>query len=338
MDGADAGPGSRICSFILDRRWRPELVAAAEIPDPSDVTLFLRTRNGETALGRHGLTSSALREVLARLPRARRTAAVLRTPADLLLEQEIILPLTAEQDLQRVITYEMDRLTPFRAEQVFWTCLAGLRDTVRNRLHVRLTIIPRRGVEPVLTALRQAGLAATRIEAGTAEARRVIPLAEERAARRWLGPRAEAYALGGCGVLTVAAMALPFILQSIALADLDTRIDAVRPQVEAIEKLRRQIAGSAATGDVIVAARQQVGSPLHSIALLTEVLPDDTYVTTLGLRQRKLTVSGRSASAARLIGAMTAHPEIHGPAFVAPVIRDETSGAQMFSIRADLGP
>ena len=55
-----------------------------------------------------------------------------------------------------------------------------------------------------------------------------------------------------------------------------------------------------------MAARKQVGSPLHSLALLTDVLPDDTYVTTLGLRQRKLTVSGRSASAARLIGAMAA--------------------------------
>jgi len=102
--------------------------------------------------------------------------------------------------------------------------------------------------------------------------------------------------------------------------------------------LRKQIAGGAATADVVVAARKQVGTPLQAIALLTELLPDDTYVTTLGLRQRKLTVSGRSASAARLIGAMAANPMVHGPAFVAPVIRDETNGEQMFSIRADLGP
>ena len=31
-------------------------------------------------------------------------------------------------------------------------------------------------------------------------------------------------------------------------------------------------------------------------------------------------------------------PMIHSPAFVAPVVRDETKGDQMFSIRADLGP
>jgi len=93
-----------------------------------------------------------------------------------------------------------------------------------------------------------------------------------------------------------------------------------------------------AAADVVEAARKQTGSPLQSLAVLTDVLPDDTYVTTLGLRQRKLTVSGRSASAARLIGAMAANPMIHSPAFVAPVVRDETKGDQMFSIRADLGP
>ena len=39
----------------------------------------------------------------------------------------------------------------------------------------------------------------------------------------------------------------------------------------------------------------------------------------------------------RLIGAMAAHPLIQSPAFVAPMIRDETTGAEMFSIRAEPG-
>ena len=199
----------------LGRNWRPELVAAAESPDPSNIALFLRARGDETALGRHALTGTGLRDAVARLPRAHRKAAVLRTPPDLLLEQDIVLPLTAEPDLKRVVAYEMDRLTPFRAEQVFWTCLAGMRDTVRRRLHVRLTLVPRGRVEPVLAALRLAGLVPLRIEAGTAaDSRRVIPLAEDGSARSWLGPRIGATALGGCGVLAATAIALPFILQS----------------------------------------------------------------------------------------------------------------------------
>jgi general secretion pathway protein L len=143
--------------------------------------------------------------------------------------------------------------------------------------------------------------------------------------------------LGGCGVLAVAAVALPFIVQSIAWTGIDARIEAMRPQVALAEALRKQIADNATLPHTLAAARVQAGAPLHSIAVLTDVLPDDTHLITLSLRQRKLTISGRSAAAARLIGAMAAQPLIHNPAFAAPVIRDEDNGGEKFSIRADLG-
>jgi general secretion pathway protein L len=320
------------------RTWRRTLVIVPEAPDLSAVELFLQGRGGETSLGRHELNSAGLRAALARLPRALRTTSVLRVSADLLLEREITLPLAAEHDLKRVVGYEMDRLTPFRTDEVFWSCLAGKRDPARNRLHVRVTVVPYLRVEAILTALLQTGLAPARIAAGgTAEPHRIIPLADDRPAHRWLGPRADAYALGGCGVLAVVAVALPFILQSVASARLDTRIEAIKPQVMEAEKLRKKITNGATTADAIAAARNQLGTPLQSIALLTDLLPDDTYLTALNVRQRKLTISGRSAAAAKLIGSMAAHPLIHNPAFTAPVIRDETNGGEMFSIRAELG-
>ena len=320
------------------RGWRRTLVIVPEPPELSAVKLFLQGRGGETALGRHELNSAGLRETLARLPRALRTTAVLRVPADMLLEREITLPLAAEADLKRVVAYEMDRLTPFRNDEVFWNCLAGKRDAARNRLQVRITVVPYLRVGALLTALLQAGLAPARLATGGAvEAQRVIPLAEDRPSHRWLGPRAEAYALGGCGVLAAAAVVLPFILQTVAAAGLDGRIEAVRPQVTEAENLRKKITNGASMADAIAAARNQVGTPLQSIALLTDLLPDDTYLTALNVRQRKLTISGRSAAAAKLIGAMAANPQIHNPAFTAPVIRDETNGGEMFSIRAELG-
>jgi general secretion pathway protein L len=324
---------------FMGRSWRPALIAVTDTADPSQITLLLRSRGGETPLGRHQLDGSSLQDAVARLPRARRMTVILKTSADLLLEQEIILPLQAERDLKRVVAYEMDRLTPFRADQVLWTYLAGKRDVSRNRLHLRVTVIPRKRLEPLLASLRQVGLVPTQIEAGHSGAtQRVIPLAQDQETRSWIGPRVEAYALGLCGVLAVTAIALPFVLQSFALSALDERIEAIKPQVAETERLRKAIASSAATANAIVAAHNQVGAPLQTIALLTDVLPDDTYLTSLSLRQRKLAIAGRSAAAARLIGAMAAHPLIHNPAFVAPVIRDETNGGQMFSIRSDLGP
>ena len=316
--------------------WGRTLVADAT--DRSGVVLSVRSRSGITPLGQFDLAGPTLRVALARLPKARRKSPVLVVSSALFLEREVVLPLNAEQDLMRVVAYDMDRQTPFSADEVFWTCVAEKRDPARDKLHARVTLLPKTRIQPLLTALQQAGFVPARIEAATTAGQlRAIPLAAGPSGRGWLGPRTDTYALGACGILAAAAVALPFIMQSIASAEIDARIETMKPQVQEAEKLRKAIASGVTTADAIAAARAQVGIPLQAIALLTEVLPDDTFLNNLSARQRKITFSGRSAAAGKLIGAMAAHPLIHEPAFTAPVIRDETNGGELFSIRAELG-
>jgi general secretion pathway protein L len=56
------------------------------------------------------------------------------------------------------------------------------------------------------------------------------------------------------------------------------------------------------------------------------------------LRQRKVTLTGRSAGAARLIGALAADGEFRNPAFSAPVTRLEALKAELFTINTEVGP
>jgi general secretion pathway protein L len=320
------------------KTWRQTLVVTADGSDPTTMTFSLLIRGKASPLSHHNLTSSALREVIQRMPSGRRRTATLRVTPDLFLERETIVPAAAEHDLKRVIGYDMDRLTPFQANEVFWTCAITKRDNERNRLHVRVAIVPRIRLQITLDALQSAGIVPVRIEAdGTTGQQNAISLIEPRSNGGWFGPRTNTFALGTCGILAAVAIALPFVLQSVNQATLDARIDAMKPQVTQAEALRKKLASSATMTDVTTVARTQVGAPLQFIASLTDVLPDDTFLTTISLRQRKLTISGRSAAAARLIGAMVTNPMIRNPAFAAPVIRDETNGGESFSIRADLG-
>jgi general secretion pathway protein L len=318
--------------------WRRALIVVADKFDDSAAELFLLGRGGEIALGRYGLMDAALRDALQRLPAKGRLATVLRIAPGLFLERDAVVPVAAERELKRVIGYEMDRLTPFQAEEVFWTCLITKRDAEHKRLHVRVTLVPRIRLQPILDALQRAGVIPSRIEAdGKTERLPAIPMVEARTKLGWLGPRTDTYALTGCGILAIAAIALPFILQSVTSAGLEARIGTMKPVVAEAEGLRKKLASSATLTDAAAAARGQVGAPLQYIAVLTDVLPDDTFLTGLSLRQRKLTIGGRSAAAARLIGAMAANPLIRNPTFAAPVIRDETNSGEGFSIRADLG-
>jgi len=55
------------------------------------------------------------------------------------------------------------------------------------------------------------------------------------------------------------------------------------------------------------------------------------------LRARKVTLSGHSASASRLIGALSAAGRFRNPAFAAPITRIEALHAELFTIIAEVG-
>lgn len=84
---------------------------------------------------------------------------ILRFPATQALTRVLTLPLAAEKNLRQVAGFEMDRLTPFTAAQVYYDVTMLERQFTQRRLRVELTTLPRVVADPVLTQLRQWGLA-----------------------------------------------------------------------------------------------------------------------------------------------------------------------------------
>ena len=63
----------------------------------------------------------------------------------------------------------MDRLTPFTAGEVVWQATVARRDHARRRIRIRLSLIPRRTIQPCLDLLGRAGLAPDWLEATAAD-------------------------------------------------------------------------------------------------------------------------------------------------------------------------
>lgn len=261
---------------------------------------------------------------------------LLRLPAGAALQRDVTLPLAAEPGLDRVLGYEMDRLTPFAAADVFYAWIVLARDREAGRLRLRLSLVPRAPLLPLLSALADAGASPQAIEIqGGATGRALrIPLAHVRPAAARRERRALLLAGGGCLALALLAIILPFLLQSAALSRVDRRIALLQPRVQAVQALRRQIAGSSAGADQVAAERQRLGDALAVLAAVTRVLPDDSYLSDLTLRQGQLMLSGQSPAAARLIPALSADPAFSAPTFSAPVTRIEGQNTELFSIRA----
>jgi general secretion pathway protein L len=301
------------------------------------VGIMLRRKRQDRKLGRFRLDGTASRALREALPvRGQPRTIVLQLPPELLLEREVVLPLAAEREPERVLAYEMDRITPFNSYEVFWTYAVERRDHARGRLHLRLSLVTRTAVEALMAALVQMGIGPTLLEVRNADGiSRQIALQRPDSRHERLARQAFIVAASACGVLAVAAVALPFVLQSVALGRVDARMRAIGPLVAEAEALRHKIATNSASVDVIEAERVRVGDALEVLATLTGLLPDDTFLTDFAIRQGKLTLNGQSAAAVRLIAALSGDAAIRNPEFVAPVTRFDNR-ADLFAIRAEV--
>jgi general secretion pathway protein L len=303
---------------------------------PPSVDVLVRRKGREDTLGHFALDPAGVAALRAAVA-GQGTSAVLRLPPELVLEQQATLPIAAERDPERVLQYEMDRITPFTADELFWAWTIERRDRAQGRLHLRLSLVPKARLVPVLDALRQAGVRPAALEAvapGGVPRRIALDRAQP---ARW---RRRGLALAGavCAALAIAAVAVPFWVQSVRSAEIERQIAELRPKVEMAETLRRRILSSAAGTDVFAEQRGRVGDVLQMLATLTELLPDDTFLNELTFRSRIVTISGQSAGAARLIAALAAEPSIRNPAFAAPVTRNEGTRGEGFSIKAEVVP
>ncbi|MDT7949963.1 MAG: PilN domain-containing protein [Acetobacteraceae bacterium] len=294
-----------------------------------------RRRQRLVPLGRFTLDPAGVAALRASLGPGRHGPVRLVLPSGLMLEQVVSFPLPAERGLDSALRWEMDRLTPFTADAVFWAWRVSQRDRVRNQLTVRLMLAAKSAVGWAVDALVAGGLAPSRLEAAGDPARSIALTGSHGGA-----PRRPVLIAGMilCGAMAIAAAVLPFLRQQAKLDQLETQIAALRPQVDLAEGLRRRVADRAASADVVAAEATRVGDALRILATLTDLLPDDTSLYELSLHDRTVTLTGQSSHAARLIPALAADPAVHNPVLSAAVTRNEMTGAESFSIRAEMKP
>lgn len=288
-----------------------------------DITAALRRRGREQPLGLG---------VAARL--AGRKTVVLRPSSSLVLEKRYVVPTAPRGDLDQMLRHDLARITPFPAAALFWRWDGRPRAADRGRTDVVLTMVPKQAVAAILERLASVGIVPGFLEVVCAGQRRLLPVVERSAGRPVLA-RGLAWL---CGGLAAVALVLPFVLQALALRDAERGIAALQPQVAQVEALRRGIAAGSAGRDVLAREQDRVGDVMQVLATLTRILPDDSFLTDFALRDRHLTISGRSASAPGLITGLSADGSIRDAAFAAPVTRLEGATADVFSISAEVVP
>ncbi|PTB02967.1 hypothetical protein C6V82_00050 [Halomonas urumqiensis] len=272
------------------------------------------------------------------MPRGLARVQLLLDPS-LVARRQLVLPLAAEENLRQVLEFEMDRRTPFRADDVVFDWRVLERSVANHALTLELVVVPRERLKEWRSRLAVLGFAAQCIDvlAGQPEpAARglgVDLLASEAATGKGGTQRRINRGLALAGLcLLVAVLVVPTWRMQLAERQLGDQVEAARADalavVDRLDVIERRHGGL----QQLLERRQREPAVVARLAELARVLPDDTWLQQLELGDGRMIVQGESARAAALIERLEASPLLGAASFEAPVDTDPTSGQERFRI------
>jgi len=151
--------------------------------------------------------------------------------------------------------------------------------------------------------------------------------------RRLTRPQGITLAVAGAtALLLVAALLVPGIRERRHLEQINGEIARVDPQVRSIERTVRDLERKRKLLETIKSIDGSAIKPLPVLRELTDLLPPDTWLTTLSLDQKGVEVTGQAAAASALIPLLENSPRLERVEFSSPVTRGRDK--EQFRIRA----
>jgi general secretion pathway protein L len=274
--------------------------------------------------------------------------AVLKAPLDTLprhwllapgqvLQRRLRLPAAAAVRLHDVARFEIDRQTPFAADQVYFDVRAS-GPAEQAFIEAELLVAPRRALdgEHGIPEAWRATLAGIDVADGAGRPLQVnlLPAAQRRVRRDPMSRWNRLLVLAGLVLMACAGWLL-----------LDNRraaVDALQAQVQARAGQARVVAGERQQlADLVEGAsffeRERARRPtaIEVWNELTQRLPAGTYLEKFSMEGRQLQLIGLSNEASSLVRRLEGSPLWHTPSLTG-VLQSDTGGVDRFTITAEL--
>lgn len=330
--------GRELASF-LPAEWRDRVGGERLIIDLADGEARFTRVSGGRSLPLGSLAASAdrrdaVRRLLGGVPLAS-TAVLLRLGGGQALAKSISLPLAAEENLAEVLGFEMQRLTPFRPEQVRFAHHIAERRPGDRTMRVDLVVVPRDGLAAARDLMLDWGVPLDRVQAVPPAPPLDLAPPEWRrptgAARRRLG-----WLVAATAVLALLALISAPVRDGLALAGIEADIAMLRPAAEAALKLQAEVDGWASGAQKVARLKREAPSPVRLLDAFTRLLPDDTWVSQFNVVDGAVELQGTTASASALVGLLEASPVVAKVRFRTPITSDPVTKLERFELAVEL--
>jgi len=302
-----------------------------------DVALVAAGRRGDAALGTLPLDDASVLEQARERLDGSAVPRWLLLPVSQVLRRRLALPFAAESRLREVLAFELDRQTPFSADQVSYHGRVLARDADAQQLDVELLVLPRTRLDAEALALGTLGANLAGVDVLDANGLRlgVNLLPEARRERRQDPVRRLNLALAAVAVVALFATLLLTLANRRDLRDdFRAQVEVATAEARQARLLRNQLQASAQAANFLAATRASRPTMLEVLDDLTRRIPDDTTLDKLAINDDSLVMVGHSSAAPALVALLQASPLLVEPALSGAVQADPRTGRDRFTLAA----
>jgi len=318
----------RLATRRLSYQFRESVLEVGVVDEHEIRLLESISQEQDSALTQQQLKTLLEREDLHDIPR------FLLLDSKWVLHKELKLPLAAEANLQQVLSFEMDRQTPFRASEVYfdWRMLPAGSEVGEIRLE--LLVAPRRVVDPLLEKLAARGLPLAGIDVvkdGRSATVNLLPI-ERR--QNPLHPRTRLnYGLAAAVVvLLIAVMVQSLGARADRVAALEEAIAEVQDEARRVQRLKEQVTDTSEAASFLTRRRSESPLAIEILAEATQILPDGTYLDRMVVGEGSVIMQGKSGNAQQLIELVNRSELFDEAGFQGSTRLDAATGLEVFEV------
>ena len=252
------------------------------------------------------------------------------------LRRELNLPTAAENNLRQVLAFEMDRQTPFKADQVYFDYQVAARTPSARNLQIVLIVVPRAPLDvdlARLAALRLDGVDCWR--AGPGSGRMGLNLLPPERRPRHINARLRLnLGLAAAAiVLLVMVMLLSLANREAALAAMSSQVEKAQSAAKQVSALKKTLQDSISAANFLSRKKRETPTMVELMADLTRRLPDDTYLERLAVDEKfKIDVQGLSDNTAKLTEQLQQSEVVESPSFQGTIQQDPRTHKDRFNM------
>jgi len=270
---------------------------------------------------------------------------ILRLTGNEAIQKELALPAAVKENLSQVVAYELDRYTPFKAEQVYFAVKPLEGEHEPGQIRVMLVLTPRETLDALYEFIRAMDISPLFVDYEATpndleqryDTYNLLP--ESLREKPATAPRLIYTGLiAGILLLLGAALMLPVWFEYQTVNTLQEKIDTIEKDVREVKAMQLEIDAMIDETRLLIAEKNAAPTIVDMLNTLSMLIKDDTWLSYAQYTDKNLQIQGESPSASALIGVLEDSKLFANARFVSPVTQDRVTGQERFQITVDVIP